>query len=576
MLLQARGRRTAQQLAAELEVSVRTVYRDVEALQAAGIPLVAEAGSGGGYELLAGYRSRLTGLTTGEAAALFLTGLPGPAAELGLGAAVATAQLKLQATLPAELRARADRVRERFHLDAPGWYRDADDAPHLTAVAAAVWEQRRLRVRYRRWRQPEEVERVLDPYGLVLKAGTWYLVAAVHGLGEPAEPRTYRVNQILELDPLTEPAERPDGFDLAAHWQTYLAGFSARLQRDVAEIRLSARGRERLPGVLSAAADALERTASAPDQHGWVTATVPIESVGHACDTFLRLAAEVEVLSPPALREQLSATARRLHDLYVPDTRCQRAGPTVRVMTTSSAGCCPVMELRQYTLHPGQRDVLIDLFDGQLIEPQEELGMRVLGQFRDLDDPNRFVWLRGFADMSSRHAGLTGFYGGPNWAAHKDAANATMVDSDDVLLLRPAWPDSAFLTTPGGRPPVNSTGRPPSLFTVTTYFLGDPVDEEFLDFFSRRVEPLLTAAGSTRLAALRTETAENTFPALPVRENEHVFVRFARFSSLDEHTAYGEQPMRAPARRDEDELQQRLTRQPEQLRLQPTARSLLR
>jgi len=303
---------------------------------------------------------------------------------------------------------------------------------------------------------------------------------------------------------------------------------------------------------------------------------VPIESVGHACDTFLRLAAEVEVLSPPALREQLSATARRLHDLYVPDTRCQRAGPTVRVMTTSSAGCCPVLELRQYTLHPGQRDVLIDLFDGQLIEPQEELGMRVLGQFRDLDDPNRFVWLRGFADMSSRHAGLTGFYGGPDWAAHKDAANATMVDSDDVLLLRPAWPDSAFLTTPGGRPPVNSAGRPPSLFTVTTYFLGHPVDEEFLDFFSRRVEPLLTAAGSTRVAALRTEIAQNTFPALPVRENEHVFVRFARFSSLDEHTAYGEQPTRAPARRDEDELQQRLTRQPQQLRLQPTARSLLR
>jgi len=182
LLLQTRGRMTAQQLAGELGVSVRTVYRDVEALGAAGVPLYGDAGHAGGYQLLGGYRTRLTGLTAAEAEALFLSGLPGPAAELGLGSVLAAATLKLRAALPASLRESADRLTERFYLDAPGWYRRPEDVPHLPAVASAVWERQVIQVTYQRWKEPAEVTRRLEPHGLVLKAGTWYVVARCDGL----------------------------------------------------------------------------------------------------------------------------------------------------------------------------------------------------------------------------------------------------------------------------------------------------------------------------------------------------------------------------------------------------------
>uniref|UniRef100_UPI0013D8B44B helix-turn-helix transcriptional regulator n=1 Tax=Candidatus Frankia alpina TaxID=2699483 RepID=UPI0013D8B44B len=175
MLLQTRGKLTARQIADELDVSVRTVHRDLDALAQAGVPVLADRGVTGGYRLLAGYRTRLTGLTADEADSLFLAGMPGAAAELGLGAMLAAAELKLMATLPEPLRERAGRVRERFHLDAPSWFRATEDTPLLAEVADAVWAQRRLRVTYRRWRAPREVDRVLDPLGVVLKSGTWYL-----------------------------------------------------------------------------------------------------------------------------------------------------------------------------------------------------------------------------------------------------------------------------------------------------------------------------------------------------------------------------------------------------------------
>ncbi len=185
LLLQARGRRTAAELAAELDVSVRTVYRDVESLSAAGVPVYADRGPAGGYRLVDGYRTRLTGMTAGEAESLFLAGMPGPAAELGLGTVLAAAELKLLAALPPELRSRAVRVRERFHMDAPGWFREADEVPWLAAVADAVWNQHALRVHYRRW-GAQEVTRVIEPLGIVLKAGTWYLVAAPASSGARA------------------------------------------------------------------------------------------------------------------------------------------------------------------------------------------------------------------------------------------------------------------------------------------------------------------------------------------------------------------------------------------------------
>src|SRR5881409_1647000 len=175
LLLQARGGMTASDLAHELEVSVRTIHRDVEALGAAGVPIYAERGPAGGIRLVDGYRTRLTGMTSEEAQALFLSGLPGPAAELGLGTVVSAAQLKVLAALPPELRARASRVTQRFHLDAPGWFRSAEAVSHLEQLAEAVWDGRRIEIRYRRADRVQN--RVVEPLGLVLKGGIWYLVA---------------------------------------------------------------------------------------------------------------------------------------------------------------------------------------------------------------------------------------------------------------------------------------------------------------------------------------------------------------------------------------------------------------
>ena len=187
-----------------------------------------------------------------------------------------------------------------------------------------------------------------------------------------------------------------------------------------------------------------------------------------------------------------------------------------------------MVELRQYTLHPGRREVLVELFDRELVESQEALGMRIVGQFRDLDAPDRFVWLRGFADLDARLAGLTAFYGGPVWKAHSAAANSTMLDVDDVLLLRPAGPDTGLPAAAGTRPPRDARGSPDSLITVTVHpVAGADAEEELLDFLHARVDPVLREAGRRPVAELRTRTAVNTFPALPIREGEHVVVRFS-------------------------------------------------
>jgi quinol monooxygenase YgiN len=238
----------------------------------------------------------------------------------------------------------------------------------------------------------------------------------------------------------------------------------------------------------------------------------------------------------------------------------------------------PVVELRQYRLRPGRRDVLIDLFDRELVESQEEAGMAILGQFRDLDRPDRFVWLRGFDDMPRRAEALAGFYGGPTWKQHSAQANATMIDSDDVLLLRPVSARSGFPDPVAARPPIGQTTPPESCVLATIYYRDRPFDRTFADFFDRWVRPLLAGSGAELLACLQTEHAENTFPALPVRTGENVFVWFAHFPNLDqlgdhldqlEHSVRWQDQVR-PA------LTALLTSAPQQLRLTPTARSLLR
>ncbi|MEV6792130.1 YafY family protein [Streptomyces sp. NPDC051320] len=301
LLLQTRGRMTASELADELEVSVRTVYRDMDALHAAGVPLYGDAGHRGGYQLLEGYRTRLTGLSSEEAGALFLSGIPGPAAELGLGSVLAAAQLRVRAALPPALREQAGRIQARFHLDAPGWYAEADPVPFLSAVADAVWNGRVLQLRYRRWQEPTDVERRLEPYGLVLKAGRWYVVAA-------PGPRVYRVDQILELGVQEEEFTVPEDFDLLGYWQGYQAEFHAWLHSADAVVRVSPDGAARLTGAAARSLDASGEVQ--PD--GWTRAVLPIESLDHTCREFLALGAEIEVIEPAALRERMAETARAI------------------------------------------------------------------------------------------------------------------------------------------------------------------------------------------------------------------------------------------------------------------------
>jgi predicted DNA-binding transcriptional regulator YafY len=322
LLLQSRGRLTAQELAGALEVSVRTVYRDMESLAAAGVPLYGEAGHDGGYRLVDGYRTRLTGLTDGEADSLFLTGLPGAAADLGLGASVTAAQLKLMAALPAELRDRAGRAAGRFHLDAPSWYRDADSSPHLAAVADAVWNERPIRIRYLRWAKPQEVTRVVEPYGLVLKAGRWYLVAAASNA-----TRTYRVSRILDVQPLDVTFERDPGFDLASYWQQYLRSFEERRHVDHAVVRLSPDAFDRLPEVAEPSVVDAARRSAEPGEQGWLRVTIPVEEPSQALSELFRLAPGIEILGPHHLRAQMIETLQSLNRLYPTRTRPARRRP---------------------------------------------------------------------------------------------------------------------------------------------------------------------------------------------------------------------------------------------------------
>ncbi|MFF3336838.1 helix-turn-helix transcriptional regulator [Streptomyces sp. NPDC002888] len=312
LLLQNRGRMTAPELAAQLEVSVRTVYRDIEALGASGVPVLTDRGPAGGYRLMDGYRTRLTGLTDAEATSLFLAGAPGPARELGLGAVLTTAQLKLQAALPAELAQQARRVQDCFHLDAPAWFRDADPVPHLETIARAVWDQRPLRAHYRRWRG--EVHRELHPLGIVLKSGIWYLVAAVD-----EAVRTYRISRFLTVDTTDARFERPAGFDLAAYWEASSRRLEAALRQETAHLRISPRAQRLLPMQFGAPGARALESAGPPDAEGWVTVEMAVEALSVAVSDLLRLGTEAEILGPPALRRAVADAVTVLADRYAVD-----------------------------------------------------------------------------------------------------------------------------------------------------------------------------------------------------------------------------------------------------------------
>jgi hypothetical protein len=239
---------------------------------------------------------------------------------------------------------------------------------------------------------------------------------------------------------------------------------------------------------------------------------------------------------------------------------------------------CPVTELRRYTLHPGRRDELIELFDREFVETQEAVGIQVLGQFYDLDDPDQFVWLRGFNDMSAREKSLHAFYSGPIWKTHRVAANATMIDSDNVLLLRPVHPTSGFSLKNGTRPSRNSRTPRAGFVVVTIYYFNKPVTSDFINYFENTIHPELMEADVSVLAYFVTEDSPNTFPQLPVREGEYVFVWFAGFENQEayESRLAGLEESRVWKDEISKFLKKHLRGKPEVLRLAPTPRSWLK
>ena len=310
MLLQIRGRVTALELSRELEVSIRTIYRDIDSLSAAGVPIYSERGPAGGYQLMDGYRTRVTGLTPDEAGSLFLAGAPTAAAELGLGEVLAAAQLKLLASLPDDLRRQAERIGSRFHLDTSGWFQEMEKPPYLPDVATAVWEERPLKIRYQRWQGI--VTRQVDPVGLVRKGNAWYMVARAD-----KQYRTYRLTRILELESIEERFQRPADFDLADYWAESQASFQERVHTATAVVRMSPAALDHLDVTLDAyAREKVLATASAPDAEGWVIATIPIESIGVASWELLRFGAEAEVLEPIELREAIADHANNMAMRY--------------------------------------------------------------------------------------------------------------------------------------------------------------------------------------------------------------------------------------------------------------------
>jgi predicted DNA-binding transcriptional regulator YafY len=312
LLLQSRQVMTAAELARELQVSERTVTRDAQALSEAGVPVYADRGRAGGYRLVGGYRTRLTGLARGEAEALFLSGVPGALRDMGLQDAASAARLKVSAALLPSLRDAPRAAAQRFHLDAPGWFREPSTPQLLPAVADAVWNDRGITARYRRGE--EEVVRDLEPYGLVLKAGVWYLCARIPA---PGVFRVYRVDRFAAVEPGRERFTREETFDLPAFWAEHAERFARALLRTEVVVRLSEEGARRLPHAVDP--DSARRalaSASAPDGSGWVTVTLPVESERVAHDQLTALGAEAEVLSPATLRDRFALDATRLARLY--------------------------------------------------------------------------------------------------------------------------------------------------------------------------------------------------------------------------------------------------------------------
>jgi len=309
IVLQVRGRVSAEALARELEVSVRTIYRDVDQLGAAGVPVYAERGRNGGFALLDGFRTNLTGLTAPEADAVSLIGAAQAAADLGLGENAESARLKILASIPAGRGKLAHRVETRFHLDPSPWYARPAPPPMLRPLAEAVWSDRQVSITYESWKRV--VRRTISPLGLVMKAGTWYFAGAVDGA-----TRIYRVAAVQTLELIDTASARPRNFDLAKFWAGAARDFEANLRGETARVRLSPAGVRLLRDVNPAAADAVATQHPAPAEGAWIEAMIPFERLPHAVREALRMGAEMQVLEPAALRTAIAEEAAKIRALH--------------------------------------------------------------------------------------------------------------------------------------------------------------------------------------------------------------------------------------------------------------------
>ena len=308
ILLQLNGRASARTLADRFEVSKRTIYRDIDELSAAGVPVYAERGAAGGFALLDGWETRLTGMTGEEAEALLLSSLPATAADLGLGETAATARLKLFAAMPAPSSAGAQRIADRFHFDPSPWHRrPMPRREDLRLLARAVWESRRLTLVYDSWSGARS--RTIEPLGIVLKAGEYYFMALRRG-----RPSIHKLDYASDLVLLDEGFARPSGFDLAAAWRDALDQFEASLRRDVARVRVGPAAMSRLGSLNADMAEPI--FAATPDADGWRDADVPFESVDYAAGQLLGFGISIEVLAPHALRAELKRRAGAIAALY--------------------------------------------------------------------------------------------------------------------------------------------------------------------------------------------------------------------------------------------------------------------
>ncbi|QJR09250.1 hypothetical protein DSM104443_00287 [Usitatibacter rugosus] len=307
MLLQSHERMTAAALAQALDVSERTIMRDVDQLSAAGVPIWAERGREGGLRLRQGWSTHLTGMTEHEANALLLTGMPGAAAELGLGEAALSARLKLVASLPMPMREQAAKVADRLHIDPMDWYRENDTPPQLRDVADAVWRSGRIRVRYASWRKTSWRE--LEPVGLILKAGAWYVAAREAG---KRDVRTYRLAHVLELLPGRGTFKRPPSFDLARYWRESSARFEKDLRPLQVRVWMS-------PWALGSLAQTRSRFTELPappggrQRAGWRLVQLAVESIEEGARHILGFGGEAEVVEPAPLRIMVSDMAERIH-----------------------------------------------------------------------------------------------------------------------------------------------------------------------------------------------------------------------------------------------------------------------